>query len=301
MHFFGGKLQSGWQMGVVEEIIKESISNPQNKYVLYIDAQVRSIWVENFNTLLDDSKVLSLPSGNRLRLNHGNFRVIIETPDLHMASPATITRCSIVYIPSEIVTLDMTIKKSLSMCNFPSDLVKPLEELLQQLTKEQVRSVMHMLPALLPEYLLTKDDGWMYSEILGVQRIVVYLIGLLGCYENIKKLLIKELTPLKLPLSKYYVSFEKYPEGEYVLLDQAQEVPPEIKSSELFVPNISARLCRHFIEKSVNARRNLIIRGSQGSGKTESIKWALNSMPSFSRGTLHTTKFLRPAEISSLL
>jgi hypothetical protein len=42
MYFFGGKLQSGWQMGVVEEILKESINNPDMKFVLYLDAQVRS-------------------------------------------------------------------------------------------------------------------------------------------------------------------------------------------------------------------------------------------------------------------
>jgi len=103
--------------------------------VLYLDAQVRSLWVENFNTLLDDSKVLSLPSGSRLRLSHGNFRMIIETPDLLMTSPATITRCSIVYIPAEILTLQMMIDRELINTKFPPELTKPLEELLRQLTK----------------------------------------------------------------------------------------------------------------------------------------------------------------------
>jgi len=77
IYFFGGKLQSGWQVGVVEEILKDSINHPESKYVLYLDAQVRSLWMENFNTLLDDSKVLSLPSGARLRLSHSNFRIIV--------------------------------------------------------------------------------------------------------------------------------------------------------------------------------------------------------------------------------
>jgi len=66
---------------------------------------------------------------------------------------------------------------------------------------------MHMLPSLMPDYLLSKEEGWMYSEILGVQKLVVYLVALLGSYDKIKKLLIKELTPLKFPLSKYFVSF----------------------------------------------------------------------------------------------
>jgi hypothetical protein len=47
----------------------------------------------------------------------------------------------------------------------------------------------------------------MYNESLGVQRIAVYLIALIGSYDKIKSLLIKELIPVKLPLTKYFISF----------------------------------------------------------------------------------------------
>lgn len=50
---------------------------------------------------------------------------------------------------------------------------------------------MYILPSFMPEYLTVKEEGWMYSEILGVQKLVVYLIALLGSYDKIKKLLIK--------------------------------------------------------------------------------------------------------------
>jgi len=52
-----------------------------------------------------------------------------------MTSPATITRCSIVYIPAEIVTLQMMIDNQLAKTRFPPELTKALEELLGQLTK----------------------------------------------------------------------------------------------------------------------------------------------------------------------
>jgi hypothetical protein len=121
------------------------------KYVLYLDGQVRSEWVENFNTLLDDTKVFSLPNGTRLKQSEGNFRMIIETPDLLMASPATITRCSIIYTSSNIISLKMFIDQQLSKTKFPPDLVQELEQLFLKLTKEEVRSVMYMLPSLMPK------------------------------------------------------------------------------------------------------------------------------------------------------
>lgn len=99
---------------------------------------------------------------------------------------------------------------------FPADLNKALAELFVRLTKEEIRSVMNMLPALMPEYLRVKQEGWMYSEILGTQKLAIYLIALIGAFEKVRKLLTKEQTPPKLPLSRYMISFERYPEGEYV-------------------------------------------------------------------------------------
>jgi hypothetical protein len=83
----------------------------------------------------------------------------------------------------------------------------------------------------------------MYSESLGVQRIAVYLIALMGSYDKIKKILIKELIPLKLPLNKYFISFEKYPEGEYVMFDPSHEVQSVSTPLSIFIPNFNSS-CR---------------------------------------------------------
>lgn len=42
MYFFGGKLQSGWQVGVVEEILRQAINTPHMKHVLYLDGRIKS-------------------------------------------------------------------------------------------------------------------------------------------------------------------------------------------------------------------------------------------------------------------
>lgn len=64
---------------------------------LILDGPVDTIWVENLNTVLDDSKVLCLANGHRIGLPNG-MRLVFEVDNLSEASPATISRCAMVYM-----------------------------------------------------------------------------------------------------------------------------------------------------------------------------------------------------------
>ena len=52
-----------------------------------------------FVTVLDDTKTLCLANGERISLNAG-MRLLFEVDDLSNASPATISRCAMVYLVS---------------------------------------------------------------------------------------------------------------------------------------------------------------------------------------------------------
>ena len=62
-----------------------------------LDGPVDSDWIENLNSVLDDSKVLCLSNGERVDLSPGS-RVLFETDDLTNASPATVSRCGVLYM-----------------------------------------------------------------------------------------------------------------------------------------------------------------------------------------------------------
>ncbi|XP_023930267.1 dynein heavy chain 6, axonemal [Lingula anatina] len=64
---------------------------------LVLDGPVDTIWVENLNTVLDDSKILCLANGERISLGFG-MRLMFEVDNLSQASPATISRCAMVYM-----------------------------------------------------------------------------------------------------------------------------------------------------------------------------------------------------------
>ena len=64
---------------------------------IVMDGPVEPTWVENLNSVLDDTGALTLTNGDRLGVPPG-MRVVMETDSLAHASPATVSRCGIMSI-----------------------------------------------------------------------------------------------------------------------------------------------------------------------------------------------------------
>ncbi len=60
------------------------------------------------SSVLDDNKMLTLPSGERLRIPD-NMRIILEVDCLNYATPATVSRCGMVWFSDDIVTTEMAL------------------------------------------------------------------------------------------------------------------------------------------------------------------------------------------------
>lgn len=88
-----------WTDGLLSNIFRE-VNRPtekkERKYILY-DGDVDAVWVENMNSVMDDNKLLTLPNGERIRLQK-HVAMLFEVGDLQYASPATVSRCGMVYM-----------------------------------------------------------------------------------------------------------------------------------------------------------------------------------------------------------
>lgn len=89
---------SEWMPGVYSQIWK-ACNAKSNKKISWIncDGPVDAIWIENLNTVLDDNKILTLANAERIPMSD-KCKMTFEVENLDNASPATVSRCGIIYV-----------------------------------------------------------------------------------------------------------------------------------------------------------------------------------------------------------
>ena len=94
-----------WTEGIFTKVFRQFSKDSTNKKKwIQLDGPIDHHWVENLNSILDENQKMCLPNGETITLSKG-MCLILETENLRNVTPATISRCGLVYMSKEETNL----------------------------------------------------------------------------------------------------------------------------------------------------------------------------------------------------
>jgi len=88
----------GWKDGIFSFVMRNfaQMTSDNPKWIV-LDGDVDPEWIESLNTVMDDNKMLTLASNERIALN-STMRLVVEVADLRNATPATVSRGGVLFV-----------------------------------------------------------------------------------------------------------------------------------------------------------------------------------------------------------
>ncbi|KAJ8297986.1 LOW QUALITY PROTEIN: hypothetical protein KUTeg_024517 [Tegillarca granosa] len=103
-----------WTDGVLTYSARQVVKEPiEIQSWIICDGDIDPEWIESLNSVLDDNRLLTMPSGERIQFGP-NVNFLFETHDLSCASPATISRMGMIFLSDEDTDIKAIVNSWLS-------------------------------------------------------------------------------------------------------------------------------------------------------------------------------------------
>ena len=86
-----------WHDGILTHISRIVVTEDSLHHFIIVDGDIDPEWIEALNSVLDDNRLLTMPSGERIQFGR-NVNFIFESINVDYASPATISRMALLYL-----------------------------------------------------------------------------------------------------------------------------------------------------------------------------------------------------------
>ncbi|XP_068770010.1 dynein axonemal heavy chain 9 [Struthio camelus] len=285
-----------WKDGLFSSIMRElaNITHDGPKWMV-LDGDIDPMWIESLNTVMDDNKVLTLASNERIPLSP-TMRLVFEISHLRTATPATVSRAGILYInpadlgwnppvsswidrreiQSERANLTILFDKYLPLC------LDTLRTRFKKIIPIPEHSMVQMLCYLL-ECLLTEENTppdcskelyelyfvfaavWAFGGSMFQDQLVDYRV-------EFSKWWVTEFRTIKFPsqgtVFDYYIDPETKKFEHWSKLIPQFEFDPEMPLQACLVPTTETVRVRYFMDRLLQRQRPVMLVGNAGTGKS---------------------------------
>lgn len=311
-------LENGeWQDGVLAKTFRSMANSnaPERQWIIF-DGPIDEIWMENLNTVLDDNKKLCLMSGEIIQMTD-SMTLLFETTDLKHASPATISRCGIIYMDREKIgwkSIHLATLNDLRQLNVSDNNLHLYQVLVDWLVEpgleilSGIRCVLKVTPMFqyktmrkLFKYFVANQTQynatWFQQLFLFCWIWAYFAIISSDCKKEVDSQIRRIL----------YGSNEKYPKPKIFTLNRGQIFPeklnfmdyrfdgvetwlPWLRSDEqnlstdlpaidVFVHTMESCSASYWVDLMIKLEMPLLFVGPTGSGKTAMVKNFLRNLP----------------------
>ncbi|XP_040604880.1 dynein heavy chain 2, axonemal isoform X1 [Mesocricetus auratus] len=295
-----------WTDGILSSVMRVACADekPDEKWILF-DGPVDTLWIESMNSVMDDNKVLTLINGERISMPE-QVSLLFEVENLAVASPATVSRCGMVY--TDYVDLGWKPYVQSWLEKRPKTEVEPLQRMFEKLINKILNfkkdNCHELVPV--PEYsgiislcklysvLATPENGvnpadtenyaimvemtFVFSMIWSVcasvdedgrKKIDSYLREIEGSFPN-KDTVYEYFVN---PKMRTWTSFEEK-------LPKSWRYPPNAPFYKIMVPTVDTVRYNYLVSTLVANQNPVLLVGPVGTGKTSIAQSVLQSLPS---------------------
>ncbi|XP_071447818.1 dynein beta chain, ciliary [Hetaerina americana] len=297
-----------WKDGLFSVLMRDqaNLASDCPKWIV-LDGDIDPMWIESLNTVMDDNKVLTLASNERIALTP-TMRLLFEISNLRTATPATVSRAGILYInpqdlgwnpfvtswietrssSSERSNLVLLFDKYVPPCLEAARLgrfrkVTPLADI------SHTHALCHLLECLLTEENTPSDCAkelqeayfvfscvWAFGAALVTDQLIDFRM-------EFSKWWVNEFKAVKFPsqgtVFDYYIDPETKQFVPWTERLPKFELDPDIPLQAVLVHTCESIRVRYFVDLLMEKRHPVMLVGNAGSGKTVLVSEKLGSLP----------------------
>ncbi|KAL3663603.1 hypothetical protein V7S43_011489 [Phytophthora oleae] len=299
-----------WKDGLLSKIMRDvscsSVTDPRPKWIV-LDGDLDANWIESMNSVMDDNKMLTLASNERIPLKP-SMRLLFEIRDLKYATPATVSRAGILYISDDdgfqwrsflaswVATKGTSVQQRTALGEAMNKYIDPIISFIRQCCKTIV-SIQDITMVQTYLYFL---DAVLDAETLRDFKKVDILSGFISVWAfgapltitddgtDYRKLFSEwwrsEFKHIKLPardtvfdywLDPNTFSFDTWRASPYF---KAIHFDGSVSMSSVTVPTPETASITSWMSIMVREERPFMLCGNAGTGKTQLVQGLLNNL-----------------------